>query len=355
MHALAGFLGHAGRPLQAKHNPPAALVQSKDMLHRPTHPTANHSPAPDHGPEPQKEAVEKGHSGPSYRAPRQLHPQTPGAPQPAGHPHPHMAHHGPPSSPAGHPSTKVGPHPNQRRLRPPCRSPAPPQPADQGPKPGAKIQGNPKAAPQEDPLRGPQKAREPTEPKPKPIRKPRPIHPETNPGQPTHSNHADPSEPPSPDRKVTGVSNWNQDKEPETKLEPPKTKRRPQPSKANHPSPPKKETYTHPNIQTTPRAHKTLDTQVDPAPPPPTDPPPRQQNVLLEGRGTCNEMGPTRQFGKPLCPPIHQRSRSQGRVPGNAPAQNPGDISARTQDPQGPARTPARGGDKPQEPQPGFV
>ncbi|XP_047213226.1 vegetative cell wall protein gp1-like [Girardinichthys multiradiatus] len=39
----------------------------------------------------------------------------------------------------------------------------------------------PEAAPQKDPVRGPQKAREPTEPKPKPIRKPRPIHPETSP------------------------------------------------------------------------------------------------------------------------------------------------------------------------------
>ncbi|XP_047221809.1 extensin-like [Girardinichthys multiradiatus] len=117
-----------------------------------------------------------------------------------------------------------------------------------------------------------QKAREPTVPKPKPIRKPRPIHPETNPGKPAHLNHADPSKPPPPDRKGTGVSNRNQDKEPETEPEPPKTKQRPQPSKANHPSPPQEETYTHPSIRTTPRAHKTLDTQVDPAPPPPTDP-----------------------------------------------------------------------------------
>ncbi|MED6277515.1 hypothetical protein CHARACLAT_014261 [Characodon lateralis] len=80
---------------------------------------------------------------------------------------------------------------------------------------------------------------------------------------------------------------------------PPKTKRRPHPSKANHPSPPQKETYTHPNIRTTPRAHKTLDTQVDPAPRPPADPLASQQNVLLEGRSTCNEMGPTCQFGGP--------------------------------------------------------
>ncbi|KAK5609686.1 hypothetical protein CRENBAI_026231 [Crenichthys baileyi] len=67
----------------------------------------------------------------------------------------------------------------------------------------------PEAAPQGGPPRGPQKAREPTEPKPKPIRKPRPVHPETNPGPPAHLNHADPSEPPPPDRKGTGISNRN--------------------------------------------------------------------------------------------------------------------------------------------------
>ncbi|XP_047209005.1 extensin-like [Girardinichthys multiradiatus] len=77
--------------------------------------------------------------------------------------------------------------------------------------------------------------REPTEPKPKAIRKSRPVHPETNPSQPAHSNHADPSEPPPSDRKGTGISNRNQDKEPETEPEPPKTKQRPHPSKANHP------------------------------------------------------------------------------------------------------------------------
>ncbi|XP_047226608.1 proteoglycan 4-like [Girardinichthys multiradiatus] len=86
-------------------------------------------------------------------------------------------------------------------------------------------------------LRGPQKAREPTEPKPKPIRKPRPIHPETNPGQPAHSDHADPSEPPPPDRKGTSVSNRNQDKEPETEPEPPKTKQH-LPTSEGNPHPP---------------------------------------------------------------------------------------------------------------------
>ncbi|XP_047233560.1 extensin-like [Girardinichthys multiradiatus] len=226
----------------------------------------------------------------------------PGAPQPIGHPHPRTAHpssnptRGPIPSPDLRP--QMGNSEREKRWGRGCaRHPYP-------------CQKQPRKAT----LRGPQKAREPTEPKP--IRKPRPIHPETNPGQPAHSGHADPSKPPPPDRKGTSVSNRNQDKEPETEPEPPKTKQRPQPSKANHPSPPQKETYTHPNIRTTPRAHKTLDSQADTAPPPPADPPPRQQNVLLEGRSTCNEMGPTCQFRRPLCLPIHQRSPSQGRSPG---------------------------------------
>ncbi|XP_047245507.1 extensin-like [Girardinichthys multiradiatus] len=250
---------------------------------------------------------------------------------------------GPPNAKAAHNAHTAQKRPHQPPKNKAPRESAPPQKEDlqhPGPRTCPTPIPLPEAAPQEDPPQGPQKAREPTEPKP--IRKPRPIHPETNPGQPVHSNHADPSEPPPPDRKGTGISNQNQDKEPETEPEPPKTKRCPQPSKANHPSPPQKETYTHPNIRT-PRAHKTLDTQVDPAPPPPADPLPPQQNVLLEGRSTCNEMGPTRQLRRPLYPPVHQRSSSQGRAPGNAPAQNPGDIPARTQDPQGPARTLARG------------
>ncbi|KAK5604086.1 hypothetical protein CRENBAI_023414, partial [Crenichthys baileyi] len=68
-----------------------------------------------------------------------------------------------------------------------------------------------------------------------------------------------------------------------------------------------KKTYTHPNIQTTPTTHKTLDTQVDSVPPPPTDPLPHQQNAFLEGESTCNEMVPTHQFMRPLSPPMHRR------------------------------------------------
>ncbi|XP_047246486.1 basic proline-rich protein-like [Girardinichthys multiradiatus] len=52
-------------------------------------------------------------------------------------------------------------------------------------------------------------------------------------------------------------------------------------------------------------------------------PPPRQQNVLLEGRSTCNEMGPTYQFRRPLCPPIHQRSPSPGMHQPKTPATYP--------------------------------
>ncbi|XP_047223799.1 pollen-specific leucine-rich repeat extensin-like protein 3 [Girardinichthys multiradiatus] len=294
------------------------------MLCRPTHPTTNHSPAPDHGPEPQKEAVEKGHGGSSYRAPRQLHPQTPVAPQPAGHPHPRMAHHGPPSSPAGQPLHQSGDTSQSTPAKTPLLEPGtPPPPAG---RPGPKARGRDEPSSKQanpTPVRGGEARRKCRAQRHPPCR--------------THTWR---SEPPR-----TGPP-------PQHHSTPPKTKQCPQPSKANHPSPPQKEAYTHPNIRTTPRAHKTLDTQVDPAPPPPADPPPRQQNVLLEGRSTCNEMGPTRQFWRPLCPPIHQRSPSQGRAHGNAPAQNPGDMLARTQDPQGPAKTPAREAIGPRVPKP---
>ncbi|KAK5603687.1 hypothetical protein CRENBAI_002427 [Crenichthys baileyi] len=43
------------------------------MLHRPTHLTANRSPAPGQGPEPQKEALEEGH----HSTPRTGHPAKP--------------------------------------------------------------------------------------------------------------------------------------------------------------------------------------------------------------------------------------------------------------------------------------
>ncbi|MEQ2312524.1 hypothetical protein AMECASPLE_031878 [Ameca splendens] len=58
------------------------------MLHCPTHPTANRSPAPSQGQEPQKKALEEGHhSTPQQdRAPRQPHTQIPEVPQDAGRP-----------------------------------------------------------------------------------------------------------------------------------------------------------------------------------------------------------------------------------------------------------------------------
>ncbi|MEQ2298661.1 hypothetical protein AMECASPLE_007564 [Ameca splendens] len=134
----------------------------------------------------------------------------------------------------------------------------------------------------------PTKGREPTEPKPKPNAETSPPRDQPRPAR--HPNHAEPSDPPPPDITVTGVRKRNLDKEPESEPEPPRSKQCPCPPKANHPPPSRKKTYTQPIIQTTPRTHKTLDTQDDSAPPPPTDPPPRQQSALLEGESTCNEM-----------------------------------------------------------------
>ncbi|KAK5602925.1 hypothetical protein CRENBAI_019536 [Crenichthys baileyi] len=47
------------------------------------------------------------------------------------------------------------------------------------------------------------KRKEPTVPKPKPTKKPRPVHPEINSGRPAHPNQAEPSDPPPPDRTGT--------------------------------------------------------------------------------------------------------------------------------------------------------
>ncbi|KAK5599438.1 hypothetical protein CRENBAI_021344 [Crenichthys baileyi] len=73
-----------------------------------------------------------------------------------------------------------------------------------------------------------------------------------------------------------------------------------------------------PNIQTL-RTQKTSDTQVDVAPPPPTDPPtdppPRQQNALLEGESTCNEMVPARKFRRPSSPPMPRRLQARAGQP----------------------------------------
>ncbi|KAK5614548.1 hypothetical protein CRENBAI_018502 [Crenichthys baileyi] len=74
-----------------------------------------------------------------------------------------------------------------------------------------------------------------------------------------------------------------------------------------------------------------------------------QQSALLEGESTCNEMVPTRQFRRPLCPPMHRWPLGRCRVPEHAPAQNPGDIPARAQAP--PAQPGLQPGvDTPQEP-----
>ncbi|MEQ2290758.1 hypothetical protein AMECASPLE_006322 [Ameca splendens] len=90
----------------------------------------------------------------------------------------------------------------------------------------------------------PTKGREPTEPKPKlrPARLPKPCRPL-----------------PQTESELRTVRNRNQNP----------NRNRPDPNdaypkpKANHPPPTQKKTYSHPNIQATPRTHKTLDTQVD--------------------------------------------------------------------------------------------
>ncbi|MED6259588.1 hypothetical protein ATANTOWER_025837 [Ataeniobius toweri] len=56
-----------------------------------------------------------------------------------------------------------------------------------------------------------------------------------------------PLRPPPPDRTGTDFRNRNPDKEPKSKPEPPRSKRYLSPPKANHPFPPQKKTYTHPN------------------------------------------------------------------------------------------------------------
>ncbi|MEQ2290985.1 hypothetical protein AMECASPLE_008723, partial [Ameca splendens] len=108
------------------------LPQTQDMLHRPTHPTANHSPVVGarQGAEPQKEALEEGH----HSLPRTGHhanptPKLPEVPQDAGQP---TLPHGTPCSTkqAGHPlhqseSTSQSTL-HTARPRPPRRSLAPP-------------------------------------------------------------------------------------------------------------------------------------------------------------------------------------------------------------------------------------
>ncbi|KAK5611395.1 hypothetical protein CRENBAI_017403 [Crenichthys baileyi] len=218
-------------------------------------------------------------------------------------------------------------HPKQK----PCTKPTPGKCAPTSPlkkKSPAKVHP---LAPRKNPHQSPQKAESPQSQNQNPAR---------SRGQSTPRSA--PTSPPATPMQ-TRIRNWNLDKEPESKSEPPRSKRCPSLPKANHPPPPRKKTYTHPNIRTTPRTHKTLDSQVDSAPPPPTDPAPRQQSAILEGESTCTEMVPTCQFRRPLRPPMRRTPPGWCRVPEHAPAQNPGDIPARTQAPPGPARTPAQG------------
>ncbi|MEQ2299828.1 hypothetical protein AMECASPLE_019011 [Ameca splendens] len=94
------------RARQAKHISSAAPVRAQDMLHRPTHLTANRSPAPGQGQEPQKEALEEGH----HSTPRTGHhtpkprrsPRMPATHPPTRHTPPHQASWpAPPSRPEG--------------------------------------------------------------------------------------------------------------------------------------------------------------------------------------------------------------------------------------------------------------
>ncbi|KAK5601535.1 hypothetical protein CRENBAI_024427, partial [Crenichthys baileyi] len=78
-----------------------------------------------------------------------------------------------------------------------------------------------RSSPARKPTPKPTKGREATESKPQPTKKPRPVHPKINPGQPARPNHADPSDPPPPDRTGTGIRNRNPDKEPEFEPEQP--------------------------------------------------------------------------------------------------------------------------------------
>ncbi|MEQ2241233.1 hypothetical protein ILYODFUR_023260 [Ilyodon furcidens] len=106
----AGYPGRAGQPLQAKHNSPAAPVLAQDMLHRPTHSTANLSPSPGREPEgsigrrPPHHAKDRAPTTKPWRCPR----------MPATHP---PTQYTPlyPAAPSrlASPSTKVKPHLNQ--------------------------------------------------------------------------------------------------------------------------------------------------------------------------------------------------------------------------------------------------
>ncbi|KAK5609286.1 hypothetical protein CRENBAI_012823 [Crenichthys baileyi] len=177
-----------------------------------------------------------------------------------------------------------------------------------------------RSCPTRKPTPKPTKGREPTEPKPKPTEKPRPVHPEINPGQPARPNRAVPSNIPPPDRTGTSIRNRKADKEPELEPEPPRSKRYLSLSKANHPPPPQNKTYTQP-FEQLPEYIRPYTPRLTPLPP--TDPPPCQQNALLEGESTCNGMVPTRQFRRPLSPPMHRRPGYQSMHRPKAPATYP--------------------------------
>ncbi|KAK5610681.1 hypothetical protein CRENBAI_001448 [Crenichthys baileyi] len=264
-----------------------------------------------------------------------------------------------PTSPASpEPAKTSNPNPRAEPTERPTNEPKPPAPARQSSRPS---DAPPCARERRWPSK-PKGATERPQPTPQRARIPRPQPPKHNHqhlGQPSKNDRAKPqhilpyvhrdtvvfiispqsqyqnppkklrpqlrtAHPPKPRRplrlllqtesELRTVRNQNQDKEPESK----------------RPPPPQKKTCSHHNIRTTPRIHKTLDTQVYIAPAPPANPSPRQQNALLEG---FNEMrAPGQRIDKPKAPATYP--------PGPKPPRPSQDHSLEGNTPQEPRATP---------------
>ncbi|MEQ2192619.1 hypothetical protein XENOCAPTIV_014497 [Xenoophorus captivus] len=188
-HVPARLPGRAGQPLQAKHIPPAAPVQTQDMLHCPTHPTANRSPAPGQGEEPQKEALEEGH----HSTPRTGHPANP-TPKPRRCPrmlatHPPVRHTSPHQTgwPAPRPKrSHISINTAHRPAKTPSAEPGALQLMDRALKPGTEIQGNPNDPERaENPAPAPDNPQEPNpNPSPDPDQKACSLTPPRTPQNP---------------------------------------------------------------------------------------------------------------------------------------------------------------------------
>ncbi|KAK5622542.1 hypothetical protein CRENBAI_001896 [Crenichthys baileyi] len=125
--------------------------------------------------------------------------------------------------------------------------------------------------------------REPTGPTPKPTKSQNHSTLRITLASPPAKIKQTPLNPPQTESKPRTIRNQNQNKEPKSELQPPRPKLCLSPPKATHPPPPQKKTYNHPTLQTTPRTHKTLDTQ----------------GVHSSG----SEMTPLCQFKRALSPP----------------------------------------------------